>query len=183
MISVFRALMSLRRVSTFGERVENSGMYMIISKYHGNFTCRGMLKEYTCKAYGRFTDIGKDLANMPTVDEQDARMVEEEEKVVATEPAAAVLPAVDVAALLTVNEDDDWKLGGAVGSDEVEHVGVKRKLREGLGKCCAKRRKVPTSVVKLFTLASELLGSVEAYTPMAVRATRLNRGEDLEVEL
>lgn len=60
---------------------------------------------------------------------------------------------------------------------------MKRKLFELQKKCCAKRRKVPTTVTETFTLANELFGSVEAYTSIVERATRLNCVEDPEVGL
>lgn len=54
----------------------------------------------------------------------------EVEKIVAAEPAVEAVPAVDADALVAVDENDNWKLEGAVDLDEAKHVGVKRKLHE-----------------------------------------------------
>lgn len=51
----------------------------------------------------------------------------------------AVVPAVDNEVLLDVNVRDGSKLEGAVGLDEVERVGIKRKLRK-LQKTCRVKR-------------------------------------------
>lgn len=117
---------------------------------------------------------------MPTLDEQDA-LAAEEKKVVAAKPADAAVPTVSVDGLYVVDSNDNWELKGAVGSDAVEHVGVKHKLRELLEKYCAKRRKILTSVADSFKLVSRLLGSVEAFSSMAEHATCLLRGDEPEV--
>lgn len=65
---------------------------------------------------------------MPTLDEQDAIIVEECEVVVA-KPVIAAVPIVDNGTLLDVNEDDDWNLDGAFGLGKIERVGMRRKLR------------------------------------------------------
>lgn len=115
------------------------------------------------------------------LDEKDA-LTAENEKTVVAELVVAAVPTFDNDALLDVNEDDDCKLEGTVGLDEVERDSVRRKLRELQEKCRAKRRKVLTSVAEAFTLANELLDSVEACMSVAERATRTNLGEELGVE-
>lgn len=116
------------------------------------------------------------------LDEKDA-LIAKEKEVVAVKPVVAAVPAVDKDALLVVDKDDDRRLESAVGLDEVELVGVKRKLRELQKTCRAKRRRVPTPVAEALALANELLGSVEAYTILAGRAAYPNFGEKPEVGL
>lgn len=98
---------------------------------------------------------------------QDA-LTAEEEKVVAAEPEAAAVPTVHNDALLGVNEDDHRNLENAVGLDKVEHFEVKRKLRRLQERYHVKRKKVPTSVVETFTLARDLLRSVDVDMSMTV---------------
>lgn len=83
-----------------------------------------MSKAYARRAWKSFGGIGEDVPYLPTLDEQDAPAAEVE-NVFAARPAAAAVPAVDVNALVAVDEDDDWKLGVFVGLDEAERVGVK----------------------------------------------------------
>lgn len=110
---------------------------------------------------------------MPILDEQDARIVEEE-KVIAVVPAVAALPTVDVDALLALKNGEDWEVEGAAGLEEVARAGVICILRKLQANCRAKRRKIPASVAQAFMLAFELLGRVVAYMSMVDRATPLN---------
>lgn len=94
-------------------------------------------------------DTCRNLTDLPTLGDQDALMAEET-KVIAAEPVIAAVYTVHNDALMDVNEDDDRVLKSVVGFDEVERVGVKRKLRELQRKRRAKRRKVPISVAEMF---------------------------------
>lgn len=129
MISVLPASARLGRISVSGEGLVDSGMRMRVSQTRGCSVSRGMLKVYKGNAWKRFSDTGEDLAGLLTLDEQDAFMAEEKENV-AAELAVAAVPAVDVDVLLAVNKDDEWELESAVHLDELERVGIKRKLRE-----------------------------------------------------
>lgn len=126
-------------------------------------------------------DTEKDLTDLPMLDERDALMAKEGE-LVAVELEAAAVPAVNNDALLDVKEDESWDFEEAIGISEVERVGVKRKLCELQEKCCAKLRKVLTSVAKVFTLPKELLRSVGAHMSIAKRASCVSRGEELGVK-
>lgn len=136
---------------------------------------------YASEVWKRFIENGKDLTDLPILDGQDALMAEEEE-VVVVDPVVAAVPAVYNDAFLDVNEDEDWELEGAVGLEDVERPGLKRKLRELQEKRPFKRQKVSTSVAEAFTLASKLLSSADAHMFKAELATRVNRGDELKVE-
>lgn len=90
------------------------------------------------KTWNRFSDTNKDLTHLPTMNDQDALMAEDE-KIVAVEPAAAAVPSVDDDVRLAVHEDDDREGEGAVGLDDVELVEVKRELCKLQKKWCAIR--------------------------------------------
>lgn len=80
-----------------------------------------------------------------------------------------------------MDEDDDWKLDGALVTVVIELIEVIRRLCELQKKCRSKRKKVPKSVLKAFTLASEQLNSVKAYLSMAEHAGQLDLMEELKI--
>lgn len=182
MIPALPASAPLKRVSTSGKRAENGGMPMRSPEYLWGFASRGMSKAYVRKAWKCFNSSVEKLANLPVLDEQDALMAEVEE-IVVVEPSVAEVPAIDVDALLAVDEEVKRELKVAVDLFKLERVDVKRKLLELQKKLRSKRLKVLTSVTEAFTLVNKLLGSVVAYTSMAERATNLNCGEELEDEV
>lgn len=109
-------------------------------------------KAYARRVWGRSSDTGGPLTDLPSLDKQDVLMAEEEE-VFAPESAVVEVPAVDVDALLTVDVDDDRELNGAFDLGEAKNVGVKRNLRELQERRRAKRQKVPRSAAEAFTKA------------------------------
>lgn len=90
MISVLIASVPFRRVNVSGERFEEGDMPMRRTEYHGDFASLEILRAYRRKTLKRFTDSAKDLTGLPTLDEQDALMAEEE-KVFAAEPVVAAV--------------------------------------------------------------------------------------------
>lgn len=113
---------------------------------------------------------------LPMVNENDALMAEKEETI-AAELVVAAVPTADNDLLLDMNKTDDWKVEGAASVEEVESVEVKRKLRKLQTHCCTKMQKVLASVAEAFTLANEILVSVDVHTSKAERATCADRGE------
>lgn len=93
---------SLRRVSTSGEQIEEGCLFMRCFVYLGSFVGRGMLEAYARVARKGFTDAGKNLTDLPTLDERVALMAEEDEV------AAVGAPTADDGALQDSVEDDDW---------------------------------------------------------------------------
>lgn len=105
----------------------------------------------------------------------------EEDKVVAAESLLAVVPAVAVEALLNDYKDDDWEVNSDAGLDRIGRVVVNCNLRELREKCRATKRKVPTSMARVFTLAIDLLGSVEAYSLTKKRTYLLDQRQEPKV--
>lgn len=60
---------------------------------------------------------------MPTLDKQDALMTDKDE-VAGAESVVAAVPTVGNDTLLDANENDDWKLDGVVGLNEIARAGV-----------------------------------------------------------
>lgn len=136
------------------------------SVYHESFVNRVILEACASRAWMPLMNASKNLKDLLTLDKHDALMAKEDE-VVAGEPVVTAGFTVDSDALLDVSEDDDGEFEGVAGLDEVELVRVNRKVRESQVKCCAKRRKVLTTVAYRFTLANELFGSVNVHMSMA----------------
>lgn len=152
-ISIISASALLRQVSAAGKRIKRGGIPTKRPEYHVDFASREIWKGYARKAWKRVMDTGKDLTNLPMLDEQDA-LIAEEENAVATEPAAPTVCFVLNHSCLDSNADGNCELEGAGGLDTVHCVEGKRKLRERQEKCRAKRRKVPTSAAETFKLTS-----------------------------
>lgn len=127
-ISHHPASAPLEQSNVSGERFKDLDLLMEFPEFcEGIAGCR-TLKKYLCKTWKQFTDASEDLADSSTMAEQDALI--EEEKIVRAEAAAAVVHAVYVDAYKTSNKDEGWEVRNAVGLEEVERVGVKRKHRE-----------------------------------------------------
>lgn len=63
-------------------------------------------------------------------------------------------------------EDDDWDLKGAVGLDEAEQSGVKRRLRNLQESCRTKKQKAPAMIAEAFKLVAKLsLGGASVDNP------------------
>lgn len=128
-VLVISASAPLRPGRTFGEQIEEGGMPMGKTVYFGDFASHGMSDAYARKTGKRLMDTGKDVTDMPTLDEQDA-LIAEEGEVAAAELLGAAVPTIHNDPLLDVSEDDEWELDGVFSLNEVERAGVRRKFCE-----------------------------------------------------
>lgn len=108
-ISVLPALEPLGRAGVLGKQIEEGGVPMRRPVYHGHFAGRNMSEAYAHKAWKRFTDIGKDLKNLSTMNDQGA-LISEEDEALAAEVIVVAVPTVDKDALLNTNKDDGWEI-------------------------------------------------------------------------
>lgn len=67
--------------------------------------------------------------DLPTLNEQDTLMADED-KIIVSKPVVAAVPTVDNNALLDMNEGGSWELEEAVRFDEIECAGMECKLRK-----------------------------------------------------
>lgn len=79
MICALSASAPLRRVSAFRGWTEEDGIPVSRPEYHKDFAGEGMLKSSLRKPWKRFTDSGKDLSELPMLDEQEALIVKKKE--------------------------------------------------------------------------------------------------------
>lgn len=153
MVSVLPASTLSRRVSASSEQIEEGGIPVKRFIYYGSFADCGTSEAYVRKAWKVFVDTGKDLTDLPTMDEQDALKAEEDE-VVAANPAPAAVPTVINEALLDVNKDGYWYLEDAVGLDKVERAGRNASCascRKNVGLSGEKFRRLPLRHLRWLT--------------------------------
>lgn len=79
-------------------------------------------------------------------------------------------------------DDRDWVLDGAIGLDEADRVGLKRRFCDLQENCLAKWRKVPDAVAEVLYLIEKLLSGIETGSSAVAEATDNGRTKKLEAE-
>lgn len=179
---VLPAIAPIMRRNTAGVEVAEGGRAELRPKCLAAYADRGMTIKLAKKAWQQYLALRIDCFELLSLATQDAHIGRTASPVLFAVAGGATVADTEV---VEVPDDDKgaYVLEGTICLDEAERVGVKRRFCDLQENCCAKRRRVPSTVADAFDLAEELLAGVDTVTSIAQSATEVDRVKKSETRV